>query len=106
MPNDTTPLHTNGTLISNDLKKMLLVPALTLVGAFGVSYFTTQRAQDQLEFQTQANKEAAIANAAAIKTNAEAINQVVISMARTTESLTRLASDQRDLQQELRSTRK
>jgi hypothetical protein len=103
MPNDITPNHTNGALISNDLKKMLLVPVMALVGSFGVSYFTTQRQLDQLEFQAQVNKENITANAAGIKANAEATNQLVISMARTSEALTRVASDLKEIQIEMRT---
>ncbi len=103
MPNETTPHHTDGALISNDLKKMLLVPVLALVGSFGVSYFTTQRSLDQLAFQVQANKEQVAANAAVAKANAEATNQLVISMARTSEALTRVASDLKEIQLELRT---
>ncbi len=103
MPNDTTPSSANGALISNDLKKMLLVPVLALVGSFGVSYFTTQRSLDQIAFQTSANKEQIVANALAIKANADATNQLVISMARTSESLTRVASDLKEIQVEMRT---
>ncbi len=104
MPNDTTPHHTNGALISNDLKKMLLVPVLALVGSFGISYFTTQRQLDQLEFNAVVNKENIAANSLAIKANAEATNQLVISMARTSEALTRVASDLKEIQVEMRTS--
>lgn len=105
MPTDnpTTPANANGALISSDLKKMLLVPVLALFGSFGVSYFTTQRSLDQVDFQTQANKEQIAANAVAIKANAEATNQLVVSMARTSEALTRVAADLKEIQLEMRS---
>ncbi len=103
MPNDTTPPTANGALISNDLKKMLFVPVIALIGSFGISYFTTQRSIDHLAYQMQTNKEIAIANSVAIKEGAEATNQLVISQARTSEALTRVAADLKEIQIDMRN---
>ena len=104
MANETTPHNPNGgALLSSDLKKMLVIPVATMAAAFIVAWFTAQQSQSEIRFQTAANKEALAVNSAAIKANADAINQLVISMARYSEAQARIAEDMKLLQADQRN---
>lgn len=103
MPTPHNEIGTKGGgLISEELKKMLVPIVITLVISFGGSWYANQQSQAELRYQTQANKEAIAVNLAAIKANSEAINQVVISMARFSEAQSRIAEDLKRLQDDQR----
>lgn len=102
MPNDTSTPQ-NAALISSDLKKMLVPIAITLVLSLGGSWFTTQQSQSEVRFQTVANKEQIAALIQADKAQSESINQIVISMARFSESQARIAADLKQLQDDQRA---
>lgn len=97
--------NTNGGngLVSNDLKKMLIPIAITLLISFGGSWYAAQQSQGEIRFKTDANKEAIAQNAANIKQLADAQNQIVIQMARFSEAQARIAEDLKQLQQDQRN---
>lgn len=103
MSQEITPSPNNGTLISTDLKKLLLVPILSLVGAFGISYVTTQRSQDRLSYQVDTLKENKAENEIRDAKRDELMNQMTISIARISETITRITQDQRDAEAERRN---
>ena len=92
-----------GDLISPELKKMLVPICVTLLLSFGGSWYASNQSQGEIRFQTQANKEAIAAQGEIIKADREALNQLVISMARFSETQTRIAQDLKDLQTEQRN---
>ena len=97
-PENTSP----PTLVSADLKKMLIVPAMTLFVAGVVAWYAAQSSLTELRFQAQTNKENIGINAGNIKSQGEAINQIVISIARISENQARIASDVKDIQLQMR----
>ncbi len=101
MPNDSTSTP-QGAMISSDLKKMLVPVVVTLALSLGGSWFAAQQSQSEIRFQTQANKEAIAVNAAAIKANSDALNQIVISLAKFSEAQSRLAEDVKQIQSDQR----
>ncbi|HXG83173.1 MAG TPA: hypothetical protein VNI84_04010 [Pyrinomonadaceae bacterium] len=103
---DSIQTPPNGTLVSNDLKKMLVVPAMTLIVAVVVAWYAAQQSQSELRFQSAANKEQIQTNAAAIKANSDAVNLLVISTARNADTMARLAEDLKEWQLEQRANQK
>lgn len=99
MPNDTASASP---LISSDLKKMLIVPALTLLIAVAVAWFAAQGSQSELRFKVESLEKKDSATEASIKANTDAINQMVITMARNADAMTRLAEDLKVLTEEQR----
>jgi hypothetical protein len=103
---DSIQTSPNGALVSNDLKKLLIVPAMTLIIAVVVAWYAAQQSQSELRFQSAANKEQIQINAAAIKANSDAVNLLVISTARNADTMTRLAEDFKEWQLEQRAEKR
>ncbi len=104
MANDNSipSTQSTGALAAGEYKKMLIPIAITLLVNFGINYIAREQSQAELQFETKANKEAIAVNAANVKANSDALNQIVISMARFSEAQSRIAQDLKQLQDDQR----
>ncbi len=102
MPNDT-PNNPPNTLISGDLKKLLIVPAMTMIIAVVVAWYAAQQSQSELRYRVETMEKNEAATQASIKVIGDAQNQIVITMARNADALARIAEDLKSVQVEQRS---
>lgn len=89
-------------LISEDFKKMLIIPAITLILNFAYSWYASQAANGKMEYRIETLEKNEAAAQASVKANADALNQLVIQTARSAEAMSRLAQDTRDNQADIR----
>ncbi len=103
MPNDT-PNNPPPALISGDLKKLLIVPAMTLIIAVVVAWYAAQQSQSEIRYRVETLEKNEAATQASIKAIGDAQNQIVITMARNADAITRIAEDLKAVQTEQRSS--
>jgi hypothetical protein len=92
-------------LISGDLKKMLVIPLLTMIGAVIIAWFAAQQSQNEMRFKVETLEKNDVAMQQNLKAIIEAQTQFAIAMARFSENQTRLAEDMRGIQADQRSSR-
>lgn len=81
---------------------MLVVPIITMVVTVLIAWFAAQQSQSELRYKVETLEKNENTTATERKANADAINQLVITMTKISEAQARMASDLKDLQDEQR----